>query len=205
MHENNEVLVHHGILGQKWGVRRFQNADGTMTAAGKKRYKTGDGSSKGKRALPFSKEARRQHLAKKLAKKKGKQVEEQKKQEMTVEEKKKQILESRSAKALYENANMFSTQELQSAYNRLNLERNIKSLVPEEVSAGKKYVNRMRTVNSVMDATANVIGTGSRLYDNVAKVYNAFSDNDADKLPLISGGKKNKNKEKEEKSKKEKK
>ena len=31
-------LEHHGILGQKWGVRRFQNADGSYTAAGKKRY-----------------------------------------------------------------------------------------------------------------------------------------------------------------------
>lgn len=30
-------LTHHGIKGQKWGVRRFQNADGTLTAAGKKR------------------------------------------------------------------------------------------------------------------------------------------------------------------------
>lgn len=29
-------LVHHGIKGQKWGVRRYQNADGTLTSAGKK-------------------------------------------------------------------------------------------------------------------------------------------------------------------------
>lgn len=30
-------LAHHGIKGQKWGVRRFQNPDGTRTALGKKR------------------------------------------------------------------------------------------------------------------------------------------------------------------------
>lgn len=38
-----DALYHHGIKGQKWGVRRYQNPDGTLTAAGKARYYDSNG------------------------------------------------------------------------------------------------------------------------------------------------------------------
>lgn len=43
---DGSVLQHHGILGQKWGIRRFQNPDGTLTEAGKKRYGSDSGGNK---------------------------------------------------------------------------------------------------------------------------------------------------------------
>ena len=45
----SDELYHHGTKGQKWGVRKYQNVDGSLKPAGEKRY-TENGSS-GKKSI----------------------------------------------------------------------------------------------------------------------------------------------------------
>ena len=65
MYESYEtVLCHHGILGQKWGIRRYQNKDGSVTAAGAKRYHVDEGHKLTKEEKAYDKGYRygRQHI-----------------------------------------------------------------------------------------------------------------------------------------------
>jgi hypothetical protein len=156
-------LNHSGIKGMRWGIRRYQNKDGSLTALGRRRYKLQE-----KKAQADAEKAKREGE--------------------TVEAKKERILKSRSAKELYENADLFSTNELQNAYNRLQLERNISGLIPKETKPGKEFLeNTSSTAKSLVDLTGNV----TKLYNNVAKVYNSVPElnKGRDPLPVIGEGK----------------
>jgi len=51
----NKELTHHGIKGQKWGVRRYRNTDGSLTEAGKKRYNSDNNADEPSRAKKIAK------------------------------------------------------------------------------------------------------------------------------------------------------
>ena len=102
----SDELYHHGILGMKWGVRRYQNKDGTLTNTGKKRRRMENESNS-------------------------------KKEKDDSTPKKKSV-------------NELSDTELRDRINRLkmekdylDLEKQVSSFKPSEVSAGRKFVNHV--------------------------------------------------------------
>ena len=55
---SDEYLAHHGIKGQKWGQRRYQNSDGSLTAEGRKHYGVAEGGS-GSMSRKFNREVKK--------------------------------------------------------------------------------------------------------------------------------------------------
>ena len=91
----------------------------------------------------------------------------EKKTEDDPEERKKRILERGSAEEVFKFKDEFTTKELQDAYNRLNTERNIKSLMNDGnggiVKAGEQKVsnmmNKVDTVRNYAEKTMNAVNT----------------------------------------------
>lgn len=59
---SSNFLAHHGILGQKWGIRRYQNEDGTLTSAGKERYKKATPKTEGDQVVKAGTKFERVHV-----------------------------------------------------------------------------------------------------------------------------------------------
>jgi len=157
-------LAHHGILGQRWGVRRFQNKDGSLTDAGEKRY--------------FGRARHTPSSARKQAKRQAAELEKARKAEAekkAFEEAKQKALTSGNATDVLKFQGHLTNKELQDAYNRINSERLLKDISAKETAKGKSIVDR------VIDTTDRWRERGekvSRIWNFAAKIHNSLVDED---------------------------
>lgn len=135
-------LAHYGIPKMRWGVRRFQNEDGSLTEEGRKRY----GKEKKSKTQEELKEPPKQ---------------------LTNEE----IIKSGDAQLVLSNADRLSTQELQAARTRLNELNTIRNMTMGEIRQKKEHVIKRgakligkaiadQTADSLVKATKGVTAYG---------------------------------------------
>lgn len=163
-----DELMHYGIKGQKWGVRRFQNADGSYTAAGKRRAQQEEKSSvKNMSDEELTKSVKRLSLEK-TYKNLTKQPETPSGLESTkkavdatselVRQAKKLDQDSRkTAKKTRLDLSKKTDKELREEISRELLERQYNDLFakPETVSKGRQYLS------DVLDNAGTVLAVGS--------------------------------------------
>ena len=160
-------LIHHGIPKQRWGVRRFQNKDGSLTAAGKRRY----GSSNEHGNTISNKEGKKQLRR------------DYKKADATAAE----AVLSGTSKVLNDAGNTvgnigknkskvvnehdyskMSDDELRKRINRLNMERNYGELTDDtkRVRTGADWTREvLQTTGAIAGVAATVALTAKTIYD----------------------------------------
>lgn len=193
--DTGEYLEHHGVKGQRWGVRKKRKTSGTKRFNKSKtnasssasaaiqslrdkrnaqkiaKFKAKEAKAKEQLKVTTAKNKAKAAEANLKAAKKNKAttVNSEELQKMTVDEQKQAILNQRSGKAIYKNADLFTTDELAAAARRLQLEKTLREIDPKQKSKGEQYLDKAKKLNDTMNTVTNTIESGAKLYQTINK------------------------------------
>ena len=165
MYETSDYLAHHGIKGQKWGVRQYQNTDGSLTAEGRRRYGVGPERGSKEALKKQAKEAKQNARAEKKAAKKAQSEEE--KHDATMK-----YLREHPTK-LYKYRNQIDEADARKLVSQIKFDRELKDLRDSEIQRGWEKVN---TISKNAGTLANLFDNSKRIYNSIAEVNNALVD-----------------------------
>lgn len=195
--DTGEYLEHHGIKGQRWGVRKKRETSGGRRF-NKSKINSGSSASDMIRSLRNKRNAQRiarfkakeakakEQLKVTTAKNKAKAakanlkaakknkattVNSEELKKMTVDEQKQAILKQRSGKALYKNADLFTTDELAQATRRLKLEKELRDIDPKQKTKGELFLEKTKSIDDSMKTVTNAINTGASMYNTINKYF----------------------------------
>ena len=149
-------LQHWGVKGMKWGVRRYQNADGSLTPAGRKRYSDYDGGKDSvvRKTIPVGSGKRKSSSVEDYqnAIKKTKSVGEGIDSVRKFNDDSKKLKDPAMERRIRKSTEQMSDKELQQRVQRLNMEDNYTRMMMhrEHLQQGEDYVNKVLDVSATV-------------------------------------------------------
>ena len=131
-------LYHYGIHGMRWGIRRYQNKDGTLTAAGQKRYRKELARLKNEEIVLKN----RKKAAAKFEKLNSKRKELDDMRDELSGKRSKKVENIDKPKELSDQELAQKVARLRMEKDRLDLERQISELTPKKISVGKQMIEK---------------------------------------------------------------
>ena len=161
-----DELYHHGIRGMKWGVRRYQNKDGSLTAKGKKRYEAELKKVREEEKVLKARKATRAKIEKLEARKKAAADEKEALDTADGKPKKRKLFgrKEKVEEAPKKSIKDMSDIELYEAINRARMEDTYRQLRPDTVEKPKVF---KKLVNDVVTPAAT--NAGKQLLENALK------------------------------------